>query len=1043
MENAFGRVLVAGCAAGMAGYAVTAGATVHVVMFVAVCIAAAAGCRLGARREGVSASHGWTAIASGFVALGIAEILQAVGSDPAMPWVAPLRAVATLLLATGAWWIMRDRQARSRRGVFDATIAAIGAGVVSWIFIFDPIAARTDLDTVDSIVTLAGPALDLVLIAVVCRMLLISTGGTASFRLLLGGLAIVIAGDTVNAFAGSGQSPDVVADVHLLWLLGITMIAMSALHPSIDDFAAQRTEGQMLVSTTRLVILGAAAVAGPVAVIFESTQDARVNIPLIVTATVVLFLLIVVRMAGLVRALGAAAQRHLEATNRERILRRAAHALVAATDRHTIAAIAADAAAALVRDRRGTEIRLFLGDVERMELVVGRGERTGGCTTLTLTAIPTAALTHLRGGDSEVVSFDEGEIAGSAAEAVGASAEHGVCLIAPLIVDGAVVGVMTLALDRVAGESRRHAIETVATQAALAIETVALTDDLHARAGEERFRSLVHNASDVIAIIEPGGIIRFVTRSITGMLGFAPEQLEGASITRLLHPDDARSGPGVLVNADAVDWRLRDVNGRYRQVEVIIADQTHDPNVAGIVLTMRDVTRRRELEARLAHQAFHDTLTGLANRAHFEDRLGQALARRARAAGGSVVVIFIDLDEFKSINDTLGHQAGDQLLRTVATRLLQCLRPTDTAARLGGDEFAIALEIDDFHVEQVIAMIAERILTALRVPFDLDGEEVFTRGSLGIASTPDAGETVAELLRNADIAMYVAKNSGKGTFRRFEAGMHTPVLRQMELRSELQRAIERQELVLHYQPIVALSDGSVLGMESLVRWNHPQHGLIPPSDFVPLAEESGLIGDMGRWILEEACRQFAEWTAAGAGTAGRYISINLSGLQLHRGDFVADLRRVLEQTGIDPAAVLLELTETVLVADTERTITRLRALAATGVRIAIDDFGTGFSALAYLQRLPVNVLKLAAPWVEGLGSGQEPLVETILRLADTLALDVIAEGIETPDQAETLIRLGCTVGQGFHFSRPLTAEAAGPVMTGGAIPQPAAVLIVR
>ncbi len=1035
-------MLVACFAGGIAGYALAAGPTVRVMIFVSVCIAAAAGCWWGPRRPGVRSSPGWKAVAAAFVALAAAEVVQTLASDVSVPWVVPLRAVATLLMALGMWRIMNDGQGGSRRGVFDAAIVAIGAGVVAWIFIFAPFVRHPDLDAVDLGVALAGPVLDLVLLAVVCRMLLISAGGTVPFRLLLAGMAVVIAGDVVQSIATVDGRLGAGAAVNLLWLVGVALIATAALHPSIDDFAAQRTERQMLVSTARLVMLGAAAVAGPVAVIVESGQGADLNIPLVVAGTVVLFVMIVLRMAGLVRALGATAQRHLEATNRERILRRAAHALVAATDRHAIGAIAADAAAALVRDRRGAEVRLFLGNADRMDPVATRGERASATAALPLSAIPPKALAHLRAGDSEVVSFEPSQLAGALAAAVGATAGRPVCLLAPLMVDGAVAGALTLALDRVAGESRRHAIETVASQAALAIETVELTEDLHARAGEERFRSLVQNASDVIAIIEPGGIIRFVTRSIHGMLGFTPEQLEGASIARLLHPDDARPGPGVLVNVDAVDWRMRDAKGGYRQVEVVVADQMHDPNVAGIVLTMRDVTRRRELEARLAHQAFHDTLTGLANRALFEDRLGQALARRARAARGSVVVIFIDLDEFKSINDTLGHQAGDELLRTVAARLSQCLRPTDTAARLGGDEFAIALEVDDFDIEQVITAIADRILAALRKPYDLDGEEVFTRGSLGIASTPDAGETVAELLRNADIAMYVAKNSGKGTFRRFAAGMHTPVLRQMELRSELQRAIEREEFVLHYQPIVSLADGRVLGMEALVRWNHPQHGLIPPTDFVPLAEESGLIGDMGRWILEEACRQFAAWTA-GSGTAGRYISINLSGLQLHRGDFIADLQRVLRQTGIDPGMVLLELTETVLVADTERTITRLRDLAATGVRIAIDDFGTGFSALAYLQRLPVHVLKLAAPWVEGLRSGQEPLVETILRLADTLALDVIAEGIESPDQVETLVRLGCSVGQGFHFSRPMPTDAAGMVMAGGAIPMGVPELVSR
>ena len=1009
------------------------------LIFAIVCLSAAAGSWCGPRRHGVE-HRSWIAFGAGFVTFVLAEALQVLAAESAEIWLAPLRSAATMLVALGLWGVTQDAQGRGRRGVIDPAIAAIGAGVVAWIFILDPIVHRANLDAVELAVALAAPILDLVLLTVLCRMLLVSTGGTTPFRLLVGGVGFVLAADVVNSISTVERLVGGGTAVRLLWMAGMTLIGMAALHPSIDRFSDRSPERQMLVSTTRLVMLGVAAVAGPIALIIRSVQGARVGIPVVVGGTVVLFVLIVLRMSGLVRALGGLAQNHAEATHRERILRRAAHSLVAATDRQAIASTAADAAAALVRDRRGAQVRLFLGDKGQLEMVTARGSWASAPASLTMTAFPTAVLTHLRAGDSEVMIFARDELRSPIATAVGATATQPVCLLAPLVVDGEVVGIMSVVLERIPGESRRQAIETVASQAALAIETAALTDDLHARAGEERFRSLVQNASDVITVIEPGGVIRFITRSVTTLLGFNPDQLEGVNIARLLHPEDAQAGPRALVDGHSVDWRLRDVQGGYRQVEVIVADLRSDPNVAGIVLTMRDVTVRRELEARLSHQAFHDTLTGLANRALFEERLGLALARQARIRRGAVAVIFIDLDDFKSINDMLGHQAGDQLLRVASERLLQCLRPADTAARLGGDEFAIALEIDDFDVDHVITALAERILGAFRMPFILDGEEVFTRGSLGIASTPDAGTTVSDLLRNADIAMYVAKHSGKGVFRRFEAGMHTPVLRQIELRGELQRAIERKELVLHYQPIVALADGRMRGIEALVRWNHPHHGLVPPSEFIPLAEESGLIAVMGRWILAEACRQFATWTAATQNSAGRYISINLSGRQLHHGDFVADLQRVIRQTGVDPALILLELTESVLVEETERTIARLEAVRATGVRIAIDDFGTGFSSLAYLQRLPVDVLKLAAPWVQGLRSGQEPLVETILRLADTLQLDVIAEGIEHQHEVDALMRLGCTVGQGFHFSRPLLAEQAGTLLARGLAPGRAAAL---
>jgi diguanylate cyclase (GGDEF)-like protein len=466
---------------------------------------------------------------------------------------------------------------------------------------------------------------------------------------------------------------------------------------------------------------------------------------------------------------------------------------------------------------------------------------------------------------------------------------------------------------------------------------------------------------------------------------------------------------------------MRNADGGFRHIEVIVADLRDDPNVEGIVLTMRDVTDRRELEIRLAHQAFHDTLTGLPNRALFEDRVRHALARTVRRPTSAVAVIFIDLDDFKGVNDTLGHQAGDELLCSVARRLELCLRATDTAARLGGDEFAVALELDEFDPEETVVAVADRILEMMRMPFLLAGQEVYTRGSLGIAVTPEAGESVDELLRNADVAMYVAKQTGKGRYRRYELGMHAPVLRKMELRTELQRAIDREEFVLLYQPIVALATGRIVGFEALVRWQHPEHGQISPAEFIPLAEDAGVIGAMGKWILRHSCGQFARWAAAYPAASSLYVGVNLSGQQLRHGNLVADIDEILSETGLDPTSLLLELTESVFVEDKERTITRMEQLKSRGVRIAIDDFGTGFSALAYLQRLPVDVLKLASPFVQGLLDGQGPLTETILRLANTLELDVIAEGIEDQVTADELVRLGCRIGQGYLFGKPLPA----------------------
>jgi diguanylate cyclase (GGDEF)-like protein/PAS domain S-box-containing protein len=989
---------------------------------VAVACASAAAVLVARHRDTEPADRvPWLLLAAGIAVLGSSQLVDLLTDGSAGDWEIPLRAAAIVCMISGLWTVVHDPGTRRRLSLIDPTTIAIGAAVVSWLFILDPIARRDDLGTVDVLIFLAIPVLDLVLLGAAVRLFFSADVTVPSLRLLLGGAGALLVGETVEAVTTVDGAGGGTAAASLLWMAAAALVAVAGVHPSVKEVSAPRDHRYDMIQPIRLVMLGLAAIAGPIAVIIKWNTGAALNVPVVVGGVVLLFMLILLRMGDLVQVVGAAATSHLQAVGREKTLRRAAHALVAATDRTAIYGVAADAAAALARDRPTVEVRLFIGPEERMQVVAVRGVRSEGSATLALAGLPARVVEQMRAGESVTVCLGDAGLEDEVAAALGATPEHPHCLVSPVLVNGAIAGVMSVALEREAGGSRRRAIDTVCSQAALAIETVTLMEEVAARAGEQRFRSLVQNASDVILVVEPGGIIRFVTRSVTRMLGYEPHELQGASLARILHKEDAKAGPSVLVDGHVLDWRLRTTAGGFRHIEVIVADLRDDPNVEGIVLTMRDVTDRRELELRLAHQAFHDTLTGLPNRALFEDRVRHALARTVRRPTSAVAVIFIDLDDFKGVNDTLGHQAGDELLCSVARRLELCLRGSDTAARLGGDEFAVALELDEFDPEETVVAVANRILEAMRKPFLLSGQEVYTRGSLGIAVTPEAGETVDELLRNADVAMYVAKKTGKGRYRRYEDGMHAPVLRKMELRTELQRAIDREEFRLLYQPVVELPTGRIVGFEALVRWQHPEHGLISPAEFIPLAEDAGVIGAMGKWILNESCRQFATWGAAYPAAASMFVGVNLSAQQLRHGNLVGEIDEILSETGLDPTCLVLELTESVFVEDKERTITRMSQLKARGVRIAIDDFGTGFSALAYLQRLPVDVLKLASPFVQGLMDGQGPLTETILRLARTLQLEVIAEGIEEQSTADELIALGCQVGQGFLFGKPLPA----------------------
>jgi diguanylate cyclase (GGDEF)-like protein len=431
------------------------------------------------------------------------------------------------------------------------------------------------------------------------------------------------------------------------------------------------------------------------------------------------------------------------------------------------------------------------------------------------------------------------------------------------------------------------------------------------------------------------------------------------------------------------------------------------------------LTDARRVDTML-HQALHDALTGLPNRALFTDRIQHALVQ-ARRRGTTCGVILLDLDRFKTVNDSLGHGAGDELLVAVARRIAESLRSADTAARLGGDEFAVLLE-DLGQVDEAV-LVAERITAALSAPIVVSGREVYVKVSLGIAV---GGHEASELLRQADVAMYRAKRDGKGRHRVFEDSMQAEVVERLELEGELLAAIERDEVEVHYQPVIALDGQTLAGFEALARWTHPTRGLVPPPQFIPLAEENGSIVELGRQILRTACRQAARWLAEFPTAEPRIMSVNLSGRQLEDPNIVADVAAALADSGLPAAALVLEITETVLMHDTEATIARLTALKALGVRLAVDDFGTGYSSLRYLRRFPIDILKMAKPFVDGLDTGDDEgraLARAIVELASSLKLACIAEGIEAGAQADVLADLGCGMGQGFHFARPMASDA--------------------
>jgi diguanylate cyclase (GGDEF)-like protein/PAS domain S-box-containing protein len=547
-------------------------------------------------------------------------------------------------------------------------------------------------------------------------------------------------------------------------------------------------------------------------------------------------------------------------------------------------------------------------------------------------------------------------------------------------------------------------------------------------ASEERFRSLVQHASDVIAVVDAGGVLTYVSPSCLKVCGHDPAQLVGTLLANLLHPEDVAQAARFLSDASsrksstsAIEWRIRHRDGTYRLIEVLGTNLLDDSNVGGLVLNGRDVTERQALEAQLAHQAFHDSLTGLANRALFRDRLAHAL-ERARRTLRPLTVIFLDLDDFKAINDSLGHEAGDELLVGVAERLVGSVRASDTVARLGGDEFAVLVEDGD--ADEVLE-VADRMLESLRTPFFVADREVFVVASIGLTSCESNSATAEDLLRDADAAMYHAKRAGGARVERFQPGLHTAALERLALATDLRRALEREEFEVHYQPIIDLATEHIRGVEALVRWRHPERGLMSPLTFIPLAEETGLIGQLGLWVLRTGCQDVRAWQRLQpVHETPLNLSVNLSARQLQEPRLVDQVAEVLAQTGLDPATLTLEITEGMLLHDAEGIMARLRALKDLGINLALDDFGTGYSSLSYLQRFPIDVLKIDKSFVDRITEGTEAtaLVRTIVALSEALKLRTVAEGIEEPEQLEHLRVLGCHGGQGYFFAKPLPAD---------------------
>ena len=1012
--------------------------------------------------------------------------------------------------------IVRQRVGRITADlVLDAVVGGVAAGLLQWQLILLPYLETTTADPAARAMNVAYSLLSILLVMAACMALVAGGNRTTSNRLLAAGLLATVALDVVATLITAGRAPEELRLVlaPLVFILG----GAGLLHPSVIHLMERPSDPAQVrrLTNKRIGVLALALLAAPILMV-AGLAGSRSSLWLPAVGALALAPLVLVRLGRLVRENEGMAI--LEAT-----LRSVGERLVGAESPADVQRVITVGAG-----------QVLGGELHGGGLLLDPQDETPGAE-----ALPSHVIADLRArlrdgtppGD-RLVDLDDGWLAGTA------------------VVQGRVRAALLVPDGPDLTPARARALVALCREASIGLRAVDQAELNVRQRSEERFASLIDNSSDIVTILDPMGRITYVSPVARRLLGYPLRYVEGLPALDLVHPDDRGTADALVADVrrgqrDGAEMRLRHVAGTYHWFEVVGVDLSADPNIAGIVLTAReigdrktaeeqlqlsearfkalvqrssdlvlvvdptagvryvspsvttvvgleeqdalgrpleelfrdsgtdwevalrraaprdgthpellefgfrnamdewvhleatvsdlraepsvggfvlnarDVTERTSMLQRLRYQATHDDLTGLPNRILAAEELSGMLARNG--GNSTVAVVSVDLDDFKDVNDSLGLAHGDDLLRAAADRIITSLAFGDLVARVGGDEFLVVLE--RAHGEDRVLEVAERILTDLAQPFGIAGRELSLTASAGIAFDHDRTSAAEVLLRNADTAMYKAKEQGKRQAVVFEAEMHTASFDRLELRADLARAVETDQLVAHYQPIVDLQTHRVVGCEALVRWQHPRRGLLSPAIFVPLAEETGLIGRLGEWILERACRDLAGWRRQlGEGAADLTISVNLSAQELHSERLLPTVTSILNDTGLPADRLVLEVTESNLLTDTDVVQDRMERLRSLGARLAIDDFGTGYSSLGYIHRFDFDVLKIDRSFVEGLERPtNRRIVTAVIDLARELGVRVVAEGIEEEDQERILVELGCPLGQGYKFSRPVPA----------------------
>ena len=987
-------------------------------------------------------------------------VAQLIGAQLPFPSFADVLFLATYpLYAAGLLgFILWRTPGRNRRSLIDALTLTAGLALLSWIYLILPYVHNPALSWLQKSVAIAYPLGDVLGLAMLARLLAPGTARARCVQLFtlgaVGGLAADVSFGLIQLH-GSFHNGTV---VDLGWALFYSALGAAALHPTMTELTQPVTRQHVDVSPIRLTVLMLPSLIAPVVLFTESFRSRGPDEDVIAVFSAILYLLVLSRLWDV-------AASHRRALDRERAVRQAGVSLVSA--------VTVDQAAAAVKSAADTLLGTRLpGDVLLAVQTDGtfRAVTAASADPAPMNRLGELAETWLPLLTGSVPLLAPVTMLPEQARAFVPGCDW--MLLCPLTLEDRPSGDPLIGVLGVFGEQRALAdlaatLEILAHQVALAVERIMLREEVIRQGNEAYFRTLVQDTSDAILIVGDEGKVRYATPSATSIFGeitvagaylgdLVADGERDDLVRALTHlPADAR------LSSRYVDRQITRRDGVSVQVQVRASDLRDDPTVAGLVLTLRDVTEQRQLEEQLKHQAFHDALTGLPNRLLFQDRISQQLAA-VRRNGMTAGVLFVDLDDFKVVNDTMGHGVGDELLVAAAARLAGLIRDPDTAARLGGDEFALL--IGSVADSAAVEAAASRVVRAFSEAFALPSGAVLATVTVGVATTQDSANT-DELLRHADLALYAAKAAGKRQWRRYQPVLSAGLIRRRELQAALEEAVARSAFTLAYQPIVRLTTGELAGFEALIRWPHPRWGMIQPDQFIALAEETGQIVPLGSWVQNRAAADMARWrreplaleaaernrTAPVGGSAapgppripiapnshgpapdgdgpprGLYVSVNVSARQFSAPGFLDGVRRTLDSSGLEPGALMLELTESVLLRRDERVLSDLIELKAIGVKLAIDDFGTGYSSLSYLRELPIDVLKIDKSFVDGIVASEQrlALAEGIVRIARTLRLEVIAEGIESEVQRDLLISMGCQFGQGYLLAMPLAPNQA-------------------